>query len=106
MTLRLSCLRCGRLSEKIGWHDLTCVDCTIDTVSTHIVGESALDEEHRDNHEAQCQTCEAKWCEACDPGAGSCHFCRGRGFSTAWVAFPRDSKISASRTQAVQLFGF
>ena len=39
---------------------------------------------------ATCGGCGAEWCDRCDPTAVSalCHYCHGRGYSTAEIAAP------------------
>lgn len=38
----------------------------------------------RHTDEALCLGCGAAWCHECDPGpAALCHYCHGRGYSTA-----------------------
>ena len=42
-----------------------------------------------DYAEKICLTCFAHWCDECDPTpAALCHYCHGRGYSTAEVCPP------------------
>ena len=39
--------------------------------------------------EAVCLTCCAHWCDECDPAPSAlCHYCHGRGYSTALIEPP------------------
>lgn len=40
--------------------------------------------QHGSNAPSLCLTCGAEWCAECDPSpAALCHYCAGRGYSTA-----------------------
>jgi hypothetical protein len=42
--------------------------------------------------EVTCGACGASWCEKCDPAPSAlCHYCHGRGYSTAEITPPRVS---------------
>lgn len=44
------------------------------------------------NDEAMCLTCGLHWCFECDPAPSAlCHYCHGRGYSTATLCEPDPS---------------
>ena len=79
------CRHCGKRAD---WHDAADGQCPDDDAphpySVAADAMSGAECEHGPRGVKTCGGCDNSWCEDCDPSpAALCHYCHGRGYSTA-----------------------